>query len=122
MRKCDSKNRTFSKEAFYLIFFQAPALQVVEHARAVLEDDRKEGIQRSDPVLKRIAKTRDEHSVFWLHFHVLRVKNYHFWPVLRISLAIPRPELCSQLLRKQSCEHKCTFPKSTWAKPSSIQW
>ena len=45
---------------------EAPALQVVEHARAVLEDDRKEGIQRSDPILKKIARARDEHSVFCL--------------------------------------------------------
>lgn len=34
---------------------QAPAIQLAEHARAILEDDRALGIDRKDPVLKRLA-------------------------------------------------------------------
>ena len=44
---------------------EAPALQLQEHAAAVLEDDRRCGVQRDDPVLQRLARARKEHAVPW---------------------------------------------------------
>ena len=34
---------------------KAPAIQLSEHAQAILEDDARLGIKRQDPVLERIA-------------------------------------------------------------------
>ena len=35
---------------------EAPAIQLAEHAQAILADDARMGIQRNDPVLERLAK------------------------------------------------------------------
>ena len=40
-----------------------PAVQVVEHAAAILEDDRACGFERQDPFLASLAKTGPSHSV-----------------------------------------------------------
>ena len=34
---------------------EAPAIQLAEHAQAILEDDARHGFERHDPVLKRLA-------------------------------------------------------------------
>ena len=39
-----------------LNFAQAPAIQLSEHAQAILEDDQRLGISRQDPVLQRLAR------------------------------------------------------------------
>lgn len=41
---------------------EVPAVDLADHARAVLEDDRRLGIERRDPVLSRLAKGSDKHS------------------------------------------------------------
>lgn len=51
----------FSRDRFMCFFFglllgQAPAIQLVEHAQAILADDAANGFARRDPVLKRIAR------------------------------------------------------------------
>ena len=35
---------------------EAPAIQLAEHAQAILDDDKRLGIERKDPVLHRLAK------------------------------------------------------------------
>lgn len=49
---------------------EAPAVQLAEHARAVLEDDRRLGVQRMDNVLIRLARGGERHAVPWLHLFV----------------------------------------------------
>jgi hypothetical protein len=51
---------------------KAPAIQLSEHAQAILEDDQRLGIDRKDPVLQRLAQG-SSHAVpdaafFFLHF------------------------------------------------------
>ena len=38
-----------------LHFIEAPAIQLAEHAQAILADDAALGVRRSDPVLQRLA-------------------------------------------------------------------
>ena len=43
---------------------QAPAVQLAEHAKAILEDDAKLGVCRRDPALERLARGKStRHSV-----------------------------------------------------------
>lgn len=37
------------------LWSEAPAIQLVETAAAILQDDERQGIQRNDPTLRRIA-------------------------------------------------------------------
>ena len=41
---------------------EAPAVQVAEHAAAILEDDCALGIVRQDATLERLARAGDAHS------------------------------------------------------------
>lgn len=65
---------------------EAPAVQLTEHARAILADDARLGIQRNDPVLESLAKG-SAHAVpclaifFGVHkcptkLHVVVVQNF----------------------------------------------
>ena len=44
---------------------KAPAIQLQEHAKAVLKDDAARGIRREDKFLKALAKGDAHHSVAW---------------------------------------------------------
>lgn len=43
---------------------QAPAIQLSEHAKAILLDDEELGFERKDPVLQRLAKG-SKHAATW---------------------------------------------------------
>ena len=43
-------------------YLKAPAVQVQEHAKAIMEDDLKQGIYREDPVLSRLARGLPQNS------------------------------------------------------------
>ena len=45
-----------------LFMCEAPAVQVAEHAAAILEDDCALGIVRQDATLERLARAGDAHS------------------------------------------------------------
>ncbi len=57
--------KVFREENCFLAtsFTQAPAVQLAEHAEAILEDDIRIGVQRDDPVLRRLAQGGAKHSV-----------------------------------------------------------
>lgn len=44
---------------------QAPAIQLAEHAQALLADDAALGVQRKDPVLNRLASKGTKRAVPW---------------------------------------------------------
>ena len=47
---------------------QAPAIQLAEHAQAILADDREMGLTRRDPVVEAIARGGAHgHAAPWLH-------------------------------------------------------
>lgn len=45
---------------------KAPAVQLQEHAKAILEDDRAQGFERSDPFVRRLARGDASHAVPWI--------------------------------------------------------
>lgn len=55
----------FSK--FGLRFAEAPAVQLSEHAQAILEDDERMNISRDDPTLQRLARG-SAHAASWFGF------------------------------------------------------
>lgn len=50
---------------------EAPAIQLCEHAAAILEDDARLGVSRHDPVLERIA-AGSEHAAPWIEYYRLK--------------------------------------------------
>lgn len=53
---------------FWKKSIQAPAIQLAEHAQAILADDREIGLTRRDPVVEAIARGGAHgHAAPWLH-------------------------------------------------------
>ena len=48
---------------------QAPAIQLSEHAQAILLDDQELGFEREDPVLQRLAKGSKHAATWQCHMH-----------------------------------------------------
>lgn len=47
--------------------FEAPGVQIVEHARAIVAEDQRLGVRREDPALERLAKGSLSNADAWLH-------------------------------------------------------
>lgn len=64
---------------------EAPAIQLAEHAQAILEDDARHGFQRHDPVLKRLA-AGSSHAAACLPHAMLQAYpiKIFFWRSLRV--------------------------------------
>ncbi|CAL1145358.1 unnamed protein product [Cladocopium goreaui] len=84
---------------------KAPAIQLSEHAKAILEDDARLGIKRQDPVLERMAK-----GYPWLKPTDL-VKALHQWG--RLDIILPEKDLESSeaALRIYWSRFRSLYPK-----------
>ena len=70
---------------FWKKSIQAPAIQLAEHAQAILADDREMGLTRRDPVVEAIARGGAHgHAAPWLHkkpmLHLFQW-NWGWWPL-----------------------------------------
>ena len=82
---------------------QAPAIQLQEHAKAILKDDKALGVVRSDPFVKRLARGDPTHSVPRLHVNatVLPIQAREAFRALdeaamRVNLKISKVDLGQQ--------------------------
>lgn len=86
------QNKAVLISKFDLRFAEAPAVQLSEHARAILEDDERMNISRDDPTLQRLARG-SAHAASWFGFNYNMYSfrfgmGFMFAVVLLISISI----------------------------------
>ena len=87
---------------------QAPAVQLAEHAKAILEDDAKLGLCRRDPALERLARGKStRHSAPWqMFFSLARHLVFDLKPCIEPFTSNnlqPRQRKLSALLLQKAC-------------------